>query len=932
VLTFALVQFVHADVLDSSLLVRLNFDAAPVGDVVVDSSPGGGHPGTNVLATWMASEDGRQGVMSFDGTVPNQIKVGAAPALNSTTGTIAFWMKSTNVTGSPTGYAMLMDRRTAGGDVIFQDPSGHLNNQARQATGGAANSQTTTANVTDGKWHHIAYVYNQAVQGTVSFYVDGILDTTTTNSLAWSWVADLEIEIAASSNDPFWTGFSGFLDDFRIYNRMLSAAEIADVVGLGTTPQIIITAGGQPQNLTVAEKDTPSFTVKATVVNGNAAQLQYQWQRNDTNIIGATNSSYSLTVGAADSNATFRVQLSYPGATNVTSAEATLTVIPEMVLIYSFDAAPVSDVIVDSTTNALKHNGVNGGATWVATQDGRSGVMSFDGLTGNQITIASAPELSSMRGTIAFWMESSTVTTNKDGYAILVDHRAQTGPVTGGDVIFQPPDGHLANQAQITGSTTVNAQETGFNVTDNHWHHIAYLYDQSAGGSVSFHVDGALDTTKVNSQPWAWVTNQDILIGLSQDTFWSGYSGFLDEFRIYNRVLTPSEIAQLAGIGPQPQIVVIRQPVSLVTGSNDNPSFSVSANVVNGVLSKLSYQWQKNGVNIPNATNAIYSFIVTAADDGKKFRAQLSYPGTTNVFSAEATLTVLPEFVVHFAFDAAPQGGVIVDSSPGTNHDGVNSGATWVASQDGRTGVMSFDPNVPSQITLAGAADLNSMRGTIAFWMESTLPTPAPQTETMILDRRAMPADNVPVTGGDVIYQLLDGHISDQAEAAGRARANQFSTVANPTDGKWHHFAYVYDQTAQGFISYYIDGVLDGTHNNSQSWYWVTNETLEIGKSHDPYWTAYHGFLDDFRIYNRVLSASEIAQLAGVVSGPPKLNFAVSAGKMTLSWTPTGFVLQQNNNLGAQTGWTNVPNGNVSPVIITLPTTNSANFYRLKSQ
>src|SRR5262249_22002331 len=214
-----------------------------------------------------------------------------------------------------------------------------------------------------------------------------------------------------------------------------------------------------------------------------------------------------------------------------------------------------------------------------------------------------------------------------------------------------------------------------------------------------------------------------------------------------------------------------------------------------------------------NATNATYSLLVTAADNGKKFRAQLSYPGTTNVLSAEATLTVLPEFVVHYSFDAAPQGGVIVDSSPGTNHDGVNSGATWVASQDGRTGVMSFDPTVPSQITIAGTADMNSMRGTIAFWMESTLATPAPQTETMILDRRAMPADGVPVTGGDVIYQLLDGHISDQAEVAGRSRANQFSTVANPTNGKWHHFAYVYDQTAQGSITYYIDCVLDGSHH-----------------------------------------------------------------------------------------------------------------------
>jgi hypothetical protein len=917
---------VNGDVLDSSLILRLNFDAAPVGDVIVDTSPAGGHPGTNILATWVATEGVRQGVMNFDGTMPSQITVAPGPAFNSTTGTIAFWMKSTNVTAPPDGGAILFDRRTAGGDIIFQNPAGHLANQALQATGGAANSQTTAANVTDGQWHHFAYVYDQAALGTIAFFVDGVLDTKATNNLAWPWVSDLEIEIGLSSHENTRAGYTGFLDDFRIYNRMLSSSEIADVVGLGTTPQIIINAGGQPQDLTVAEKDTPSFNVKATVVNGDPAQLHYQWQKNGANINGATNSTYSFTVAAADSNATFQVQLSYPGATNVTSAAATLTVIPEVVVIYSFDAAPVSDVIVDTTTNATKHNGLNVGASWVASESGRTGVMSFDGNLPSQITIAPAPELDSRRGTIAFWMQSSNITVNGNE-VMLFDRRGD-----GGDVIYQALDGHIANQAQAPGAGTVNDQTTGSLVADNKWHHFAYLYDQQAGGSVSFYVDGALDTTEVNGQPWAWLPDEQLEIGASHDTYWSGYTGFMDEFRIYNRVLAPSEIAQLAGIGPQPQIVVTRQPVSLVTGSNDNPSFSVTANVVNGDVTKLGYQWQKEGVNIANATNSTYSFLVTAADDGKKFRVELSYPGTTNVTSAEATLTVLPEFVVNFAFDAAPEADVIVDSSPVASHNGLNLGATWVASQDGRTGVMSFDPSIPSQITLAGTPDLNSMRGTIAFWMESVLATPAPSTEVMLMDRRSLPGGGVPVTGGDVLYQLIpDGHISDQAEVAGRSRANQFSTVANPTDGKWHHFAYVYDQTAKGSISYYIDGKLDGSHNNSQSWYWVTDQTIELGKSHDSYWSAYNGFLDDFRIYNRILSADEIAALAGVAVGSPTLNFSVSGGNLTLSWSPAGFVLQENSNLGNPTGWTNVANGAVSPVVIPLPVAGAgANFYRLK--
>jgi len=930
VLSVFITSATQADVLDDSLRVRLNFDAAPVGDVIVDTSPGAAHPGTNNAATWVSNETGRQGIMSFDGVALNQITVTAAPDLNSSVGTIAFWLKSAGVTANPNAYAILFDRRTAGGEILFQEPSGRLANQAQQASGGGANSQTTAANVTDGTWHHVAYVYDQGASGFASVYVDGVVDTTAANTLAWSWVPDRQIEIGAS-HETWWSGFTGFLDDFRIYDRILTASEVADVAGLGTALQIIINAGGQPQDLTAAEKDTPWFSVKATVVNGDPAMLRYQWQKDGSDIAGATNATYSWTVALADSGKKFRVQLSCPGAPNVTSAQATLTVVPEMILIFSFDAAPVGDVVADTTPNATKHNGANLGATWAANEDGRTGVMNFDGITQNQITVASAPELNSVRGTIAFWMKSSAVTPTPNPYAALFDRRAQASdglPTTGGDVIYQAPDGHLANQAQIAG-TGANSQTTGASVTDGKWRHVAYLYDQRAGGSVSFYVDGVLDSTAANSQAWAWVPEEQIEIGDSHDSFWAGYTGFLDEFRVYNRVLAPAEIAQLAGIGPQPRIVVSRQPVSLVTGVNDTPAFAVTATVVNGDPTALCYQWQKDTADIANATNAAYSFVVTAADAGKKFRAQLSYPGATNVTTTEAALTVLPEFVVHFPFDAAPQGDVIVDTAPdSTAHIGVNLGASWVASEGTRTGVMSFDGDLPSQITVAATPDLDSMRGTIAFWVKSAQTTPLPNPYAILFDRRAMPADGAPVTGGDVLFQLPDGHISNQAEVTARARANESSSDASVTDNTWHHVAYVYDQTARGYVAFYLDGLLDGKRNNSQSWYWVPEQTIELGKSHDPWWSAYTGFFDDFRIYNRVLSPSEIAQLAGAVISPPTLSISTAAGKVTLSWSEPGFVLQEKSDLSNPGGWANVLGGDVSPVSINIGAV-GAGFYRL---
>src|SRR5437868_485231 len=71
----------RADVIDDSLKVRFNFDAAPVNDVIVDTSPAAGHPGANNLANWVASEDGRTGVMHFDPAAPSQIVLPAATDL-----------------------------------------------------------------------------------------------------------------------------------------------------------------------------------------------------------------------------------------------------------------------------------------------------------------------------------------------------------------------------------------------------------------------------------------------------------------------------------------------------------------------------------------------------------------------------------------------------------------------------------------------------------------------------------------------------------------------------------------------------------------------------------------------------------------------------------------------------------------------------------
>jgi hypothetical protein len=81
------------------------------------------------------------------------------------------------------------------------------------------------------------------------------------------------------------------------------------------------TISAHPQSQTVSAGQQAPFSVTA----GGTAPLRYQWQRNDTNISGATAPSHTFTAAAADNGATYRCIVTNDFG-SATSNRATLTV------------------------------------------------------------------------------------------------------------------------------------------------------------------------------------------------------------------------------------------------------------------------------------------------------------------------------------------------------------------------------------------------------------------------------------------------------------------------------------------------------------------------------------------------------------------------------------------------------------------------------
>src|SRR5262249_33575200 len=141
----------------------------------------------------------------------------------------------------------------------------------------------------------------------------------------------------------------------------------------------------------------------------------------------------------------------------------------------------------------------------------------------------------------------------------------------------------------------------------------------------------------------------------------------------------------------------------------------------------LSYQWRKNGEAIPGATTTDLALTNIGAGDFANYDLLV-----TNIYGSAVSKAVSPD---HLSITKV--NNVLVDSNTnGASLDGLNLGATWLASSGSRSGVMSFDGTSRNQIIVPGHTNFNSSVGAIMFWMRSTGFVVPDGNPAMLFDRR----------------------------------------------------------------------------------------------------------------------------------------------------------------------------------------------------
>jgi hypothetical protein len=153
-----------------------------------------------------------------------------------------------------------------------------------------------------------------------------------------------------------------------------------------------------------------------------------------------------------------------------------------------------------------------------------------------------------------------------------------------------------------------------------------------------------------------------------------------------------------------------------------------------------------------------------------------------------------------------------------------------------------------------------------------------------------------------------------------------FSTdifTANTADGLWHHYAVVYDSTIGNSISimkHYRDGVLLNSvcysYSNTQPVMTASLHPIRLGRMYaTQYQRFFSGSLDEVRIYNRPLSASEVLAIYNDNCSCPGSPVAVTGNTNTCagqayiySVTPTPGATSYTWTL--PNGWTGTSSGN----------------------
>ncbi|MCH7573898.1 MAG: fibronectin type III domain-containing protein [Candidatus Marinimicrobia bacterium] len=547
---------------------------------------------------------------------------------------------------------------------------------------------------------------------------------------------------------------------------------------------------------------------------------------------------------------------------------------------------PFSGNANDESGNG-NHGTEMGGITLTADRFGNANsAYSFDGVD-DYILITSRVQVSN-EASFSFWLN-----TNELKESHILSKRIKSFDPALNDWQLGMDDASGAFQARLWGTSNDNHKTgSGFLITGE-WAFVTVVYD---GSKVDIYKNGVLFYTKINSGA---INDRDYDLRIGDDWWGNIFNGIIDDIRIYNRALTTAEITALYTEGgwPSQDTIPPAAPTNLAANAGDgqvslawspNAEADFSKYYVYGgtAAAPTTLVDSTTGGNLNDTTATLtgllngttYYYRITAADSS----------GNESAYSSEVSETPVG-LVAWYPFN-----GNANDESANSN-DGTVNGATLTVDRFGNANsAYSFD-GVDDYIDMLQPGPLGTQARTITAWAKSR--------SIYELDQIiSYGGDNLASPGASFRLGLLN--IVDCQGVSANTSVSASNGEAPSDINVWHQYILVVPAMSNpttGDIKIYRDGILLSTAcasvNLSTAVNTQTGSPIRIGMMYtggDNY--AFDGLIDDIRIYNRALSATEVDSLYRLGGWPsidttapaaPTGLVAIAADQqITLTWPP----------------------------------------------
>ena len=222
------------------------------------------------------------------------------------------------------------------------------------------------------------------------------------------------------------------------------------------------------------------------------------------------------------------------------------------------------------------------------------------------------------------------------------------------------------------------------------------------------------------------------------------------------------------------------------------------------------------------------------------------------LFTASSIAATVDGLVLHYTFDDAVNSQTAADSSGNGFDATMSSGSGWLPDGGQLGGALNcsgFRKAYPPQGCIS-----NLTAVTVACWLKG-----ATDNTSFFLGcattNEAGAARIIDVSAGAAKYEMMAGYNGNNYSS----RSVSGDMVADTAN--WVHWAMTFENVATnaglGVITVYSNGVSVGVKDNVETDRVVSGiQFSEIGRANDG---TFKGQLDDFRIYDRALSAAELA-------------------------------------------------------------------------